>query len=320
MRKRVLIVGGGVSGLLCSYVFRRKRKSEVYVLEPKALGGEFLAGGLKYIHHTDEMVDLFDELDIQYSNYSIRGGILLRGKVHPYPACFQGMAGEDAQRIQADHYRKTRKAEPGADAKTAMNDPASTKPKNTLRCHFPDMIKALSRRAHVHPAGLLKVEKNTALLTDGRTLEFDYLVLTIPLWIIKGCVRFFVPHGMAMRLNVARVKPTKDKYAKWDYVYTPYTPAGAIHRFSPSASDYVAEVNGDLDRSKLDSDLNFIFPEGWSLVDLKEGLKGHLLPLKNEAAWPANIAPLGRFAKWDSRATMDVTLMDVYALHERWFG
>lgn len=79
------------------------------------------------------------------------------------------------------------------------------------------------------------------------------------------------------------------------------------------------ESNGELDREKLESDLNFIFREGWYIEDLREGLKGHLLDLEKEPEWPDNIAPIGRFAKWDPRATTDVTLEDAEALAQRWF-
>jgi len=319
--KRVIIVGGGVSGLVCSHVFKKRSELDVKILEPRTPGGEFLAGGLKYIHQTESMEQMFDELDVLHSNYTIQGGILLRGEVHPYPKCFGEMSKDESVRIQSDHYRKTRRAEPDLkNAKRAMNDPASTKPRRALRCHFPEMIQELAARATIIKAGLVKVEAEHVELNGGDKLPYDYLVMTIPLWIIRRCVNFFVPEGMAMKLNVAVVVPSRDRYARWDYVYTPYTPADCIHRFSPSGDGYSVECNGDLKHDSLASDLNFIFHGGWSIESLKEGLKGHLLDLERQPDWPENVAPLGRFSKWDSRATTDVTLDDANILAGRWFG
>ncbi len=316
--KKVVIAGGGISGLACNYVFSQYRNVDVKVLEPVQPGGEFLAGGLKYIHRTDEVVSMFTDLGMVFSNYSVRGGIMLRGKVEQYPKCFEGMDRAEAHRIQADHYRKTRLSEPGKHSRRAMNDPASVKPRRALRCDFESMITALAARAVIVPTGLQKVGVKILYLADGSILPYDYLVLTIPLWVIRRCVDWYVPHGVAMRLNVINVQPRKDRYARWDYVYTPYTPENTIHRFSVHGSGYAMEANGDLDHNKLHGDLNFIFSGGWWIGNIKAGLKGHLLPLDQEAQWPDNVAPLGRFAKWDSRATMDVVLADSIGLAERW--
>jgi hypothetical protein len=104
----------------------------------------------------------------------------------------------------------------------------------------------------------------------------------------------------------------------FDYVYTPYTPADTVHRFSPNVGGYSVEANGILDRDRLQSDLAFIFPDGYVLEGIKEGLKGHLLPLPESVVWPDNVAPLGRFACWDSRVTADIVLRDAMELKQRW--
>lgn len=316
---RVVIVGGGVSGLVASHVFS-DRGAETMVIEAKTVGGEFLAGGLKYIHNSEGMCELFDDLEVPYSQYTVQGGIMLRGQVHPYPKVLQQLPKEEAAIIQADHYRKTRRTEGGDDSRKAMNDPAAVKPRRALRCHFPDMIKELARGADVVKGMLLRVKPKTneIVLTDTRRIPYDKLILTIPLWVIKEAVPFYVPQGMAMSLNLVDVTPVRDRYAKWDYVYTPYTPANQVHRFSPKGRAYSVEINGTMDRVKLESDLSFIFTEGYGIETIREGLKGHLLPLEQQPEWPENIAPLGRFAKWDSRATTDVTLEDAKALADRW--
>src|SRR5690606_22946505 len=160
-----------------------------------------------------------------------------------------------------------RRTEGGADAKKAMNDPAATKPRRALRCHFPDMIHALAEYANAYKATLhhIKLKTNELIMSDGKSVPFDKLILTIPLWVIRDVAPFDVPQGMAMRLNLVDVIPVRDRYAKWDYVYTPYTPANQVHRFSPRGRAYSVEVNGEMDRDSLESDLNFIFDEGYEV-------------------------------------------------------
>jgi len=317
----VIIVGGGISGLVCSYAFSKHPNLEITIFEPGKVGGEFLSGGLKYVHASDGVKGMFNDLRLGYSDYQVRGGIMLKGKVERYPKCFDSMTKEQAKRIQDDHYRKTRRAEPGKHSKKAMNDPAARGPRTALRCDFRRMIEKLEYRANVRKSKLMKIidAANYIWSDEGRIHPYDYLVLTIPLWVIRKCVNWYVPHGVAMKLNVIDVMgPRRDKYAQWDYVYTPYTPGDAIHRFSPKGEGYSMEVNGDLNMEDVRSDLNFIFSKGWYIKNVENGLKGHLLPLEQKPVLPDNVALLGRFAQWNSRATMDVVLDEAKALAERW--
>jgi len=318
--KRVVIVGGGISGLICSYVFRKRKDVRTTILEPNRIGGEFIAGGLKYIHRTDAMASMLIDLGLIFSNYVTRGGILLRGKVLPYPKCLRSMETEEARRIQDDHYRKTRLAEPGKHSARAMNDPASTKPRKALRTDFVSLIESLAAGNEFIRLPLKSVMRHAVILGDGRLIPYDYLVMTIPLWAIRRCVDWYVPHGIAMKLNIVNMAPRRDRFAKWDYVYTPYTPENAVHRFSIQDAGYAVEVNGELDMDRVAGDLNFIFSSGWAIRNIQRDLKGHLLPLKEKTEWPSNVAPIGRFAQWDSRITADVTLEDAEKLARRWFG
>lgn len=318
--KQLVIAGGGVSGLVFNYAMMARDGVQTTVLEPGKLGGEFLSGGLKYIHETEGMATMLTELDVPYSTYTVQGGILLKEKVEPFPTCFAKMEKDQADRIQADHFRKTRHVEPGDFGVKAMNDPASVKPRKALKCDFKAMVQALAAEAKIYKAGLVKVDETELQLSNGSKIPYDYLVMTLPLWVAKGMVPWEIPDGVASRLNVANVKPARDPYARWDYIYTPYTPADHIHRFSPNGGGYSVEVNGKLDRDKLEMDLSFIFKDGWTIESVREGLKGHLLPLDCEPKWPANVKPLGRFAKWDPRATTDETLKESMKLASEWFG
>lgn len=320
--KTVLIIGGGISGLIASYMFRKCKGLDVKVMEPGEPGGEFAAGGLKYIHRTDDMASMLQDVGMVFSNYSARGGILLHGTVLPYPKCLAEMPKERADRIRYDHYRKTRRQEPNEFSARAMNDPEDADASKAIRCDFQGLIKTLALRCDFIKARLAKIEPNFVLTDRGNKHPYDYLILTIPLWVIKRVAYFGdgIPDGHAMSLNLVNILTHRDAYSKWDYVYTPYTPEGVIHRISPLDSGFSCEANGELDDEKLVSDLNFIFPDGWTVASKREGLKGHLLPLAARPNWPTNVMPLGRFAKWDPRGTADVVMDDCIqiARHFEW--
>lgn len=322
MKVQLAIVGGGISGLVASYVAAEHGIKSV-VLEPNALGGDFLKGGLKYIHRTDRIIEVFDDLDITWSDYAVRGGILLRGAVHPYPRCFRDMAKDEAERIQTDHFRKTRRSEPGKFGSKSMNDPAAARASSrAVRCDFNQLIAALAAGANVLKRGVAQISsvESRLLLDDASWLEYDRLIVTIPLWVTREMCDFYVPHGMAMALNIVQVSAHRDPFSRWDYVYTPYTPANAVHRLSPREGGYSVEANGDWNAVSVDvmDDLGFLFPSGYAIEHIVKGVKGHLLELQEQPAWPANVHPLGRFARWDPRATTDTTLDDAFSLISGW--
>jgi hypothetical protein len=305
--------------LVTNYVFKQYSGVDVVVMEPGELGGDFLKGGLKYIHRTDEMVALMGDLKLVFSNYSIRGGILLKGDVQPYPKALEEMPRDQARRIQFDHYRKTRRQEPTAFAERSMNDPENVAAKRAIRCDFGAFIQGLAGQAKVVRGRLARIEPERVITMNGNSHDYDYLVLTIPLWVIRQVSYFPLPEAHAMSLNLIRLKPRGDPFAKWDYVYTPYTPADAIHRVSHNGEGvYTCEMNGVYDPIASGSDLNFIFKDGYEPLHCINGLNGHLLPLTERPEYPDNVVALGRFAKWDPRSTLDVVLDDARACAEGW--
>jgi hypothetical protein len=315
--KKIIIIGGGISGLICATVFSR-RGANVTVYEPNKIGGEFLTGGLKYIQQTSIMEKFLDSVGVVWGDYNIKGGILLRGEVRKYPQFLKKLDKGDAIRVCGDHYRKTRRMEPGSFGSQAMNDPANSKSKKAIRCDFEELISVLSNNCKIVKSSLVAVVGNKAFFDNSTKVDFDYMVLTIPLWIIKRVTNYEIPDSVAMKLNIAIIECVRDHYAKWDYVYTPYTPADCIHRLSPDEGNYAVEANGDLDDESLHSDLNFLFKDGWYMKSLRENLKGHLLPLDGEIKVPNNVALVGRFAAWEPRMTVDVTLERAISLSKRW--
>lgn len=325
--KKVVVIGGGIAGLLANWVFKNHSDVDVKVLENAKVGGDFLVGGLRYVHESERMESMLNDNRVVYTKYQVNGGIMLKGAISAYPAILKKFSPEQAQRIQFDHYRKTRKTEPSAaDAGKSMNDPEAAGSRNALRVDAGAMIRALGARANVVCDKAVKIESNSpapyVLGSSGMKHTYDFLITTIPMWILRGMVSFELPEALALKLNIVNVDVTRDPYSKWDYVYTPYTPENLIHRISPRDGGWAAEFNGDWvepdTNLKLTSDLNFLFPQGWALDKVIKGLNGHLLPLELPAAYPKNMQPLGRFAVWDTRATADVVLESCWDLASAW--
>jgi FAD dependent oxidoreductase len=323
---KIVIVGGGIAGLVAYWAFSRT-KAQVKILEPGQPGAEFLAGGLKYLNRTEPMVELLNDLALVFSNHAVNGGILLRGEVHPYPFSLRNMPPDEARTIQHAHYRKTRRTEPDRLAEKSMNDPDNNGSVRSLKTDLPTFVRELALRAS-RRGDLIKdaaevITHDSVRGFSGAHYPFDAAIVTLPLWISRKVVPWLdVPFAGALKLNVVQVNPLKDPYARWDYVYTPYTPDDLVHRFSPRASGYNVEFNGIWDdavtNALLTNELNFLFPHGWALDSITKGLNGHLLPLEREVNWKENVQPLGRFAQWDPRATTDVVLKTALDLAKQW--
>jgi hypothetical protein len=323
MSERVVVLGGGLSGLIGAYVAAECGHDPVIVEMQPVLGGDFLAGGLRYIHRTPRMSALLDDLDVPYDEHPVAGGVLLRGKVEQFPAFLHSLPAVDAARIQRDHYVKTRLHEPGPGAERSMNDAGAKVYSVALRCDVKGMIEALAQGIAVKQDRAARIvhEDNEVLCASGERIPYDVLIVTTPLWVVKHLAKFYVPEALTMRLNVVRVAATLDPYVNWDYVYTPYTPYNKVHRISAVEGGWDVEANGDWEEIQHDvlEDINFLFDGLGKVQKITKDLKGHLIkPEKDEPPmWPHNVEPLGRFAKWDPRATTDVTLEDAWKMAER---
>ncbi len=308
---------------------------EVVVVEPRALGGDFLVGGLKYIHRTTEMETMLNFLEVPSSHYTVRGGLHIQGVVEDYPDYLSTVSPDRASQITGDHFRKTRGWEPGDFGSRSMNDPGDGKSsRRAIRCSVPRVIEAIQDVEFIKVREAFCSEINTS---EGhviiqpthdpdelgpRRLPYTKLVLTLPLWVLRKMCDFHVPEGVAVSLNIVQITVQHDPFAKFDYVYTPYTPGNAIHRISPRDDGYSIEANGVWEevQGQVKKDLAWLFPAGYIVESVKKGLKGHLLPLPTKPQWPENVLGVGRFATWNPRNTIDHSLKLAIKKAEQWWG
>jgi hypothetical protein len=332
--KKVVVVGGGVSGLLAGYVLNKAQGFDTMVIEANAPGGDFLKGGLKYIHKTPLMTSLLIDLGLAFTNHRVRGAILLKEEIKPYPGAFASMSRQDATRIQADHYRKTRRVEPDAFARRSMNDPDSAGPRWSLTCDPGEFVRSLHNRVRLVQDQVMR-SHNPATgqsFLEGKSgvmYRYDYVIWTTPHWVTERVVssdsRYRLGNAISMKLNIVSIEAKGDKYARWDYVYTPYTPEDLVHRISQRDGHYDCEFNGlwpDKDQvmtDRITTEMNFLFNDGWAIAtEPIRGIPGHLLPMREKDKIPDNARFLGRFSEWDPRATTDVVFQKLQDLLQEW--
>src|SRR4029077_12983985 len=102
----IVILGGGIAGLLAAYTTRHHRP---VVLEASGkLGGNFAAGGLKYLHGIYEMEQLLTELGVPFDHHITSGMLHTGDAIHPHPHWLRAASPELRRGIQFDHWVKTR--------------------------------------------------------------------------------------------------------------------------------------------------------------------------------------------------------------------
>jgi hypothetical protein len=323
-KKKLVIIGAGIAGLLCSYVFRKRKEFEVRILECNEVGGEFLASGMRYVGaHEDEekdhMIKILNELGLANTTYLVKGGIFLKNEIHSYPKGIRKFGKERIRRIEKDYYRKSRLVEPSKKMKNALNDPANNKKRKAIKFNSRDFIVELSRRARIIKERMYAVTSESIICSDGLKIPYDYLVLTIPLWDIKEAVYWDVPTCDAIKMNSAYIITDNQRFLKWDHVYTPYTPSNYVYKVISAGCGYVVECSGEFKEAFLHSDLEFLFDGEWKIQNKILGNKGYMISFPDkEIKWPRNVAPLGRFATWDPYTSVDVTLSKIERLSRRW--
>jgi hypothetical protein len=320
--KKVIIVGSDIYGMIANYILV-KNGLKPFVVDENLMGGDFLSGGFKYVKNCSPILRMFNELDLAYSDYSARGGILLRGGVKQYPNYLTELPLRISSKIKQDYYRKTRKAEPGRYFMSSMNESASSFYR-AVRCDFADLVFELSSFIDLYSSGVEKIDSkdNVLILRDGNCIKYDYLILTIPLWEIKEIVdeNFYIPSVEAMARNLITVSPVIDKFVRWDYIFTPYTPSDAIHIISSDGCDLTAEANGGwskIEKNVLE-DLAYIFSDGYYIKKIEKGLKGHLMQNKCKSVLPNNVALIGKYSQWSQSMTIDKTFSSMGKILDRW--
>jgi hypothetical protein len=336
----ITILGGGIAGLLAAYVLRDKRP---LLLEaaPK-LGGNFLAGGLKYIRYTHEAAELLRELGIPWTERKPRGMIHIGGvfanglpgaTIAPHPEFLNAMTPDVRLMVMANHWVKTRGTTDGFRA-DCMNDPGGNGADMMMECDLAAVLDCLISRAEEGGAILRRDVKILSIEPDHvRTqyamLAHDVLVPTIPLAALSKLAPWAdLPNASPRPLGIVEWMLPSTAQPEWDYMYNPFTPGPGMSasRYTwPRMGVFQAEVPGvglkhawPIGRDEVMRDITcearIILKQWWGIMPPLSTdhrvIPGHLTPLAQPLVWPSNWYPLGRFTQWEPRATSERVLAD----------
>jgi hypothetical protein len=110
-------------------------------------------------------------------------------------------------------------------------------------------------------------------------------------------------------IGVFRAPQFDAKFREWDYLYTPHL--GFIHRVSPQGeglwSIEISTEGFQPQKELVEEETQKLFGDAEMIEDLAMH-NGHLIPLKEKPFRHTNIFPLGRYAQWESRMTIDKVL------------
>lgn len=335
-KPKVVIVGGGINGLISAYVFSQYKGVEVSVFEKKGVyGGEWLnSEGLKFIPHYYEIEKVFKELDLHYSAFSYRSGILLKDKIYSLPECLVYLSSEYTKQIKIDYYKKTRFTKQNKHwLVKSFVEPSVLGYKKALRSDEDSFVKALINKCKengckFYNKEVIRINKNKVLLNgieeslNSDFVNYDYIILTIPLWDIKKIAYWNVPNCKAVEKNILLVLPYVNRYSWWQSVYTPYTPEQEVSRIVFHEDNVAVEVNGNLNgRNKyILSDLNYLFKHGYDIQKVRKNLKGYMLPLDEKHETPKNIFAVGMYSEWDYKKNIYTTLKDSKKIANKLFA
>lgn len=281
--------------MVVAHTIQRAKGKPVQLIERERPGGQFVCGSPKYLVETPGVVALLDELGVTYSSFLVVRGILLRGAVHTYPRFL--VNNKSSLRIQRDYWSKSRRVMSDDPTVRLMDDSTTHCPKLLLRCDEEELVVKLARRLRIERAEVVSVTRDKVYTTSGE-LGFKRMVVTMPLWDLERVASFYVPVAVSTKILVAFVVPFRDRYSRWDLVYTPYTPTNTVHRMVCSQEGYAVEASGAPTLEDLHGDLQFLFPDGYFVKRITSELNGELVPMTERPDWPHGILPAGRYAQW----------------------
>lgn len=315
--KKIVIIGNDIHAFVAAYIFR-KSGFKVVLLDGSE-NGNGIVHDFIYIRNTPDTLSLVRDLDVLYSIYPVRGGIMLHEKVYPFPRHLRNLDKDYVKRIRYDYFKKTRKIVIENTTK-AMVRPIATKTKTAIRSDLRELCEKLTKSIIIVKRKIHKVAKSFVEFGNNGKISFDKLVVACPLWEFKEVADWHIPSVLAMRSHVACVTQKEDVYTKYDYIYTPYTPANCIHFLWNDGERFYVEMSGAFDRLSLESDLNFLFKRGWYLTKVYKDLAGYILPFETSVTWPKNVSPISPFSMWSDCLSFDDTLFEVKRLAKKWIS
>lgn len=281
-RSGIAILGGGVAGMSAAIILAKQgHKVKIF---SKDLGGEYLSGGLKYLHATPLMIDfVFDVMGLPIHIEKVNGAILWQYKIYQHPEWLWWLSGGGGLQprpdvVQQQYWLKTRGDNLSKFESTCMNEPWVYR--NELKLIPEGGISGLVEKMMylVRNNNILDLDKKSSLekwafdkRTDGSISiqigeiseallekiigDYEHIIYTIPISLLGDLYKFKVKFNFRS-LNIIRYCVESGAWPLWmDYIYIPEK-IYRFHRvsfFKLNSQGLVMdlEVNGTLDESVL---------------------------------------------------------------------
>lgn len=303
-----LILGGGISGLLAAHVFGGK--GTALIERGNKVGGNYLAGGLKYLRLTTNLRLLLEQLRVPWHSYFPSGALLWVNALHKHPEWMRLLTEDKRREIQKIHWKRTRGSLDGF-KDTCMNDPMGEGDAEATRLDHARLLTALEESAKAKGTTIftetdIRSVQEGWIDTNMGTMPYKRLITTLPLTASRNIFKHVsIPEVQSKLLTVARSKKLpgflmERGALEFDYIYTPMM--SLFHRISRRPDNH-----WELEGTGLIPEPEHHF-EGEITFDNVALIPGHLVPLDTPVAWPSNILALGRFAEWDTRSTAEKSL------------
>jgi hypothetical protein len=340
MPKTFKVLGGGIVGMTAAIILASR--GHHVTLYSKDLGGEYLSGGLKYIHSDFAVGSFIDHIMLKYGmgeridTKEIRGMVCYLDnddiyKMDKFPELFHDDS-ELGKALQDRYWLKTRGS--GDVDRKCMNDPWNrTEPEmkidvnlNQFMFNLISEIKSNKNINHVN----INITKEHL---DDFLSEDEPIIYTIPITLMKDFIgiNFDLKN---QRVWIARFAYSKSSSENYDYIYFPDDPLDSFpfHRLS------INHINRTIDFEINDSTYQYIYSKHSSefiLADLKSCINalnefGFLniygleergiskIPIKGQIVDDVagifmdvylkqkyNLYLVGRYAQWNKRVTYD---------------
>lgn len=314
---RVAILGGGVAGMSAALILSEKGYDGQIDLYTDAVGGNYLKGGLKYLHFSAAVVNFVSNiLKMDYRLYQVAGSILWKGQIHQYPGWMWysqlgvSMGEGEGKEAQRSYYKKTRGE--GAVNTTCMNDPWNFR--NHIKLVPNGGMKGFVERMAIKTENAVKIvlgKLDSEKFRDVIT-RYDMVIYTLPISMLARFLNSAIKFEYNS-LNIIRYEIFSGRGQFWmDYTYVP-GPEYRFHRVSIDGNTLDFEINGELGDEEIDESSvecgKFVFRH-FNGVKAKEkgfntGIPGQLISPSQNLSIPKNVVLLGRFAQWDGRMTLD---------------